>query len=78
VVPLSLSVPWGFWIGVPPLYLPFPSRILIEVLAPITFDRSGPDAANDPAYVAQCAATVETQMQASLTRLAARRRSLRR
>jgi hypothetical protein len=55
-------------------FLPWPSRILIEVLPPIRFPRSGPRAAADTAYVAECAAVVEGAMQEALTRLAAERR----
>jgi 1-acyl-sn-glycerol-3-phosphate acyltransferase len=37
--PISWSVPWGFWVGPLPGYLPLPTKIGIEVLAPI--DPSG-------------------------------------
>jgi len=73
VWPLAFSVPWGFTFGPPPLFVPFPSRILIEVMDPIRFDRGGEAAANDDAYVRQCADRVEGAMQATLTRLAAER-----
>lgn len=72
VWPLIASVPWGLTFGVPPpVYLPWPSRILVEVLPPITFQRTGPDAAADPVHVLRCARQVETAMQDTLTRLAA-------
>jgi len=71
VWPLTLSIPWGLTLGPPPIYLPWPARIIQEVLAPITFDRSGEEAAADPAYVRACADEVEGQMQATLTRLGA-------
>lgn len=76
VFPASLSIPWGLWFGFTPPYLPLPSRILIEVMDPIQFEREGPKAAADDAYVASCAARVESEMQRCLTRLAARRREL--
>jgi 1-acyl-sn-glycerol-3-phosphate acyltransferase len=33
--PVSLSIPWGLWIGPLPGYLPLPARIEIDVLDPI-------------------------------------------
>jgi 1-acyl-sn-glycerol-3-phosphate acyltransferase len=71
--PIALGLPWGLMLAPVP-FLPWPSRILIEVLPPIRFPRSGPEAAADKAYVAECAAVVEDAMQAALTRLAAERR----
>ena len=78
VWPLALSIPWGLTLGVVPAYIPFPSKILQEVMAPIRFERTGPEAARDEAYVRQCADQVEGAMQATLTRLADERRRLRR
>ena len=74
VFPLTLSIPWGLTLGAPLFYLPWPSRILIEVLAPITFARGGADAAADPDFVTECAALVESRMQETLTRLERERR----
>jgi 1-acyl-sn-glycerol-3-phosphate acyltransferase len=73
--PLTLSFPWGLTPGPPVLYLPFPVRMLGEVLEPITFDRSGPEAAQDEQYVRRCDDLVRARMQAALTRLAAERRA---
>jgi 1-acyl-sn-glycerol-3-phosphate acyltransferase len=72
--PLTLSFPWGLTAGPPVLYLPFPVRMLGEVLEPIMFDRSGPEAAGDDDYVRRCDDLVRARMQAALTRLAAERR----
>ncbi len=72
--PLTLSLPWGLTPGPPPLYVPFPVRMLLEVLDPIEFERSGPEAAEDDAFVERCDAVVRERMQAALTRLAAERR----
>lgn len=69
VWPVTLSIPWGLTFFPPPVYIPWPSRILQEVLEPMTFDRGGPEAAEDQAYVRQCADEVEGAMQATLTRL---------
>ena len=33
--PLSLSVPWGLWLGPLPGYIPLPTRIEVSVLDPI-------------------------------------------
>jgi 1-acyl-sn-glycerol-3-phosphate acyltransferase len=74
VWPISLCLPWGLWIGPMLVYLPFPTWMLQEVQAPIRLERSGEAAAGDDAYVASCAAQVESAMQAALTRLAAERR----
>jgi 1-acyl-sn-glycerol-3-phosphate acyltransferase len=74
VCPVSLCLPWGLWIGPPLLYWPWPTRILIEILPPIRFERVGSAAAADEAYVAACADRVEGAMQAALDRLAEERR----
>jgi 1-acyl-sn-glycerol-3-phosphate acyltransferase len=34
-LPLSLSVPWGLWLGPLPGYLPLPAKIVVRVLDPI-------------------------------------------
>ncbi len=68
--PTTLSFPWGVTFGPPPPYVPFPSRIRIEVLAPISFERSGPEAAEDPAYVEACHEAVVCAMQTAMDRLA--------
>jgi len=72
--PLTLSLPWGLTPGPPPLYLPFPVRMIGEVLDPILFEPSGPDAAADESYVRRCDDLVRARMQAALSRLAAERR----
>ncbi|MEW5737096.1 MAG: 1-acyl-sn-glycerol-3-phosphate acyltransferase [Thermodesulfobacteriota bacterium] len=72
--PLTLSMPLGITLGPPPLLIPYPSRILMEVMEPVRFDRSGPEAAADPAYVRECADRVESAMQQTLTLLALERR----
>lgn len=71
VWPLTLSLPWGLTLGPPPPHLPFPSRIRVEVLEPISFARHGAEAAADPDWVTACCARVEGEMQAALTRLEA-------
>ena len=77
VWPITLSIPWGVTLGVPLPYIPLPTRILMEALPPIHFERSGKEAASDETYVAACAEMVETRMQAALTRLADERRAFR-
>lgn len=74
VWPVALCLPWGVAVGATFPYVPVPTTVLIDVLEPIRFDRSGPDAAGDDAYVDACDAEVRSRMQASLTRLAAERR----
>jgi 1-acyl-sn-glycerol-3-phosphate acyltransferase len=73
VWPITLSIPWGLTAGPIPLYLPFPSWILMEVLEPITFERTGAEAADDEGYVRACADRVESEMQTCLDRLATER-----
>lgn len=75
--PITLSFPWGLTLGPPPPFVPFPSRILVELLPPVHFDRSGPEAAADEGYVDGCARRVQRQMQQALDRLAEERRRLR-
>jgi len=74
VWPLVLTFPWGLTLGPPPPFIPFPSRIVIEVLEPMTFDRVGEQAAADAAYVDACSERVRLAMQAVLTRLTAERK----
>ncbi len=76
VWPLTLCLPWGLFWGPTPFFIPFPTRILMEALPPITFPRTGPEAAADPAYVRACADHVETAMQSTLTHLAADRAAM--
>ena len=74
VWPLTLSVPWGLTLGPAPPHFPLPSRILLETLAPIAFERKGEEAAADNDYVSRCAETVESVMQQALDRLEAMRK----
>lgn len=74
--PLTLSLPWGLTPGPPLLYLPFPVRMIGEVLEPIHFEPNGPEAADDDDYVRRCDDLVRARMQAALSRLAAERRSV--
>jgi 1-acyl-sn-glycerol-3-phosphate acyltransferase len=73
VFPIVVSVPWGLTIGVPPPYLPLPTRIFMEVLPAVRFEREGAEAARDDAYVERCHERVVEAMQSALTRLAADR-----
>ncbi|MGK3982875.1 1-acyl-sn-glycerol-3-phosphate acyltransferase [Sorangium sp. So ce136] len=71
--PLMLSIPWGLTLGpfIPP-YIPWPSRILIEVLEPMTWtpQGAGPDSER---HIAACAAQVEQAIVSALARLEAER-----
>lgn len=69
VWPLTLSFPLGLTLG-PPLFIPFPTRIIVEILDPVHFERVGEGAAADETYVTRCAEQVEQSMQRCLTRLA--------
>jgi len=69
VWPITLCLPWGVVFGPGLFYIPWRTRILIEVLDPIHFERVGDAAADDEAYVAACAHRVESAMQTALDRL---------
>jgi 1-acyl-sn-glycerol-3-phosphate acyltransferase len=68
--PITISFPWGLTLGPPPPYVPYPSRIRVEVLEPIRFDRHGAAAADDEQYVQACHEQVVSTMQTALDRLA--------
>lgn len=74
--PLMLSFPWGLTLGpfIPP-YIPWPSKIIIEVLEPMTFSKEGAESAS---FVAACAAQVEQAVVQALARLEAERMTLER
>lgn len=65
VFPLVLSFPWGLTSGLLP-FVPWPSRILLEVGAPIRLE-GDPE---DPADVARAAEAVRAGMQEIMDRLA--------
>jgi 1-acyl-sn-glycerol-3-phosphate acyltransferase len=65
--PISLSIPWGLWVGPLPGYVPLPARIEIDVLEPIE-----PQAIAD-ASTAQIDAQVRGALQAAIDRRAAGR-----
>jgi len=75
VLPITLSVPWGLTAGAPP-YLSLPTRVFIDGLEPIYFERSGPEAADDMDYVEACHRRVLDTMQLALDRLMRERRSI--
>ena len=77
VLPIAWSLPWGWTIGPPPPHLPLPTKIYVEFLDPVRFDRSGREAADDAAYVEACHERVFGPMQGALTRLADERRRAR-
>lgn len=74
VCPITLSVPWGLVVGITPPYLPLPTRIFLEVMEPIRFERRGEAAADDAGYVEACHRRVHGAMEARLRVLAAERR----
>lgn len=69
VWPVALSIPWGLTIGPMLPYFPLPAPIITEVLEPITFDRTGEEAAGDDAWVQACADDVHARLQQAVTRL---------
>ncbi|MCB9548067.1 MAG: acyltransferase family protein [Myxococcales bacterium] len=74
VMPLTLSFPLGLTLGPVVPFIANPTDIRQEFLPPIYFDRSGPEAAADEAYVAACSARVQGTIQIAMTRMADARR----
>jgi 1-acyl-sn-glycerol-3-phosphate acyltransferase len=74
VWPITLSIPWGLTIGPVLVYLPYPTRMQLEVGEPIRLVPDGSEAACDEEHVRRCAERVEGAMQRMLDRLAAGRR----
>ncbi len=68
VFPIYLGIPWGLAIGPLP-NLPLPVQIHTHVGQPIWFERYGPEAVRDRAYVEACHQQVVTQMQTELDAL---------
>jgi 1-acyl-sn-glycerol-3-phosphate acyltransferase len=68
VCPIYLGLPWGIAVGPLP-HVPIPTRIHTRVCPPIVFERYGPDAAQDEAYVNECYEKVRHVMQNSLNSL---------
>jgi len=75
VWPIIVSLPWGLTVGPILPHLPVPSRIRVDVLEPIRFERTGPEAAADDAWVERCHERVLDTMQARLDELAAEART---
>ncbi len=71
VWPIILALPFGLWVGPTPPHWPVPSKIRIEILDPIHFDRTGEEAARDVAYVEACHERVIGVMQHKLSEMAA-------
>jgi 1-acyl-sn-glycerol-3-phosphate acyltransferase len=63
--PITVSVPWGLWVGPTPGHLPLPSRIVVRVLDPIPTRGQ---------TVAELDAFVRSRLQSALDELAAQRR----
>lgn len=78
VLPITLSFPFGLWLGVPPPYVPLFVRARVRALPPIHFTRAGERAAKDEAYVEACHRIVVHAMQTALDALAKERRDERR
>jgi 1-acyl-sn-glycerol-3-phosphate acyltransferase len=78
VLPITLSFPFGLWLGVPPPYVPLFVRARVRALPPIRLTRAGEEAARDEAYVEACHRIVVHAMQRALDALARERRHARR
>jgi hypothetical protein len=58
--------------------LPFTGMAVVTAGDTVRFDRTGPEAAADEAYVSTCAATIEDLIRAAVSRMAAEKRAERR
>jgi 1-acyl-sn-glycerol-3-phosphate acyltransferase len=74
-LPVYLGLPWGIACGPLP-NIPAPVQVHNRICTPISFDRSGREAANDPDYVQKCYQQVKHTMQRQLIDLVRERRSL--
>ncbi len=72
VFPLMLALPWGLFLGVPPLYLPLPAHIELRALPPIQ-PPADPSLAEDQGAVRALDAQVRGAMQAALDEMARHR-----
>ncbi len=72
-LPVVLGIPFGLTIESIPTHLPLPAKIRTEILDPIHLD-TDPERVNDQAYVDSIYLDVHSAIQASMDRLAKRRR----
>lgn len=70
VWPLVLSVPWGITLGVPVFFIPFPSKIILQVLPPMDFCSANLDNGDEEGWLRRCDAQLRQTMQQALTQLA--------
>jgi 1-acyl-sn-glycerol-3-phosphate acyltransferase len=72
--PLMLSIPWGLTLGpiIPP-YVPWPSRIIVEVLEPIVLPPAPGVSVSEKAWARECADLVERTIEQAMVRLEAER-----
>lgn len=76
VLPISLALPFGLFVGPLPGYLPLPAQITVRALAPLPTDGYPADAHHDPDAVADLDERVRAVMQSSLDAMARSRRLL--
>jgi 1-acyl-sn-glycerol-3-phosphate acyltransferase len=72
--PLMLSIPWGLTLGpVIPPYLPWPSKIIVEVLEPVVFPSASSVGVDEKIWTQTCARRLERILEDALLRLEAER-----
>ncbi len=76
VLPVSLALPFGLFVGPLPGYLPLPAQITMRALPPLPTDGYAAGAHRDPEAVADLDARVRAAMQTSLDAMARGRRTL--
>jgi len=70
VMPVTLGLPWGLWIG-PGGYLPMPVHMKLRVLPPMRWPELGAEAAEDREVVRRCRDEVREAMQREMDAMVA-------
>ncbi|MDE0853325.1 MAG: lysophospholipid acyltransferase family protein [Nevskia sp.] len=73
IAPIVAGLPFGIWPELLPSHIPLPAKIVNEILPPIRVSQN-PESALDDVYVNRIYAQVQEQIQASVDRLAKKRR----
>ena len=68
-MPLVFTLPWGFVIGPVPSF-PIPTKVTLQVCAPMEWNQLTPEDADDPDVIDRCYEEIEARMQSALDDLA--------
>lgn len=78
VWPISLSLPWGLWIGVPPPHVPLPTKMCIRFLEPLEVTPPKADELDEKTIIEQAHARIHKTMESALEDMSRSRRRARR